>query len=228
MPRPHRIRIPGLTFHVVQRGHNGQRTFFSNDDFRRYIELVALSSRRYATEVHAYVLMSNHVHLLMTSSKASGISRTMQMVGSNYVREINEQYDRTGTLWEGRFRSSPIDSEFYCLACYRYIELNPVRAGLVSAPGDYRWSSFLENTGQQAPRLTEPHPSFLALGLTDAERVARYREIVRLRLPTTTLETIRLGTRKGSPVGSAKFRQRLAAMNGRGQSPSEKKGSDPS
>ena len=224
MPRPPRIRIPGLTFHVVQRGNNRQRTFRSDDEFRCYLELVALASRRYDTQIHAYVLMTNHVHLLMTSNLADGISRTMQMVGSNFSRIINEKHGRTGTLWEGRFKSSPIDSEFYCLACYRYIELNPVRAGIVAAPEDYHWSSFLENLGERTPRITEPHPSFLALASTHVERVARYRQIIKLQLPSITLESIRQGTERGKPVGSQKFRDRMAAAIKEGSEPVRKKG----
>jgi putative transposase len=218
MPRPLRICLPGLTLHVVHRGNNRQRTFHSDDDFRLYLELLVHACRRYETQTHAYVLMSNHVHLLMTSKHATGVSRTMQMVGSNFVRAVNEKHARTGTLWEGRFKSSPIDAESYCLACYRYIELNPVRAGMVSTPADYRWSSYLENTGQRTPRVTVPHPSFLALAATDAERIEKYRGIVKMRLPTRTLESIRQGARKGTPVGNERFIQRLAARAGKRRS----------
>jgi REP-associated tyrosine transposase len=221
MPRPARLCVPGIPFHVVHRGNDRKPTFFSQEDYQAYLDLLVRSCKRYATTVHAYVLMTNHIHLLMTSTLADGISRTMQFLGSNYVRRINERYERTGTLWEGRFKSSPVDTEFYCLACYRYIELNPVRAGIVEGPEDYRWSSYLENVGKRTPPLVEPHPCFLALSNSKAERIDRYRALVRLQLPHIAMESIRLGTRNGAPVGSDDFKRRLTKVG------STKVGSEP-
>ena len=212
MPRPARLCVPGIPFHVVHRGNDRKPTFFAQSDYQAYLDLLVRACERYQTTVHAYVLMTNHVHLLMTSALAQGISRTMQFLGSNYVRRINEQYERTGTLWEGRFRSSPVDTEFYCLACYRYIELNPVRAGIVEAPEDYRWSSHLENIGKRTPSIVEPHPCFLALSNSRVERTDRYRALVRLQLPKIAIESIRLGTKNGAPVGSDDFKKRLTKV----------------
>jgi putative transposase len=209
MPRPARIRLPGIPFHVVHRGNDRKQTFFGKSDYQTYLDLLVRSCQRYETAVHAYVLMTNHVHLLMTSSLADGVSHTMQYLGSSYARRINGQYGRTGTLWEGRFKSSPVDSEFYCLACYRYIELNPVRARIVDAPEDYRWSSYLENVGERRPAIVEPHPCFLALSKSRAERTRRYRALVRLQLPPTAVDSIRLGAKTGTPVGSEDFKNRL-------------------
>lgn len=214
MSRLPRIRVPGITFHVVQRGNDRQRTFFVDDDYRSYLHLLILYSRRYETSVHAYVLMSNHVHLLLTSEIPDGISRTMQLVASAYARRINERYGRTGSLWEGRFRSSPIETERYCLACYRYIELNPVRAGMVPAPRDYRWSSYHENAGKRSLSIVTPHPCYLALGPSSAARHESYHGIVHEHLPDRTIAAIRHGVSKGLPVGDETFRQRIVTETG--------------
>jgi putative transposase len=201
MPRAPRIQIAGLTFHVVQRGNHREPVFFTDDDYRTYLHLLALMSSRYETRVHAYVLMTNHVHLLMTATRPDGVSRTMQYVASSYSRKLNERLERQGPLWESRFRSSLIDSEYYCLACYRYIELNPVRAGMVASPAAYRWSSYLENVGQRIPRVIEPHDCFLALGNSPSARFHSYRAIVAEALPAAALTTIREGLRQGRPTG---------------------------
>jgi len=214
MPRPPRISLPGLTCHIVQRGNDRNRTFFSDEDYRTYLLLLKRISRRYETSVHAYVLMTNHVHLLMTSKQQDGLSRTMQQVGSSYTRHVNDRYERTGTLWEGRFRSSPVDSDFYCLACYRYIELNPVRAGMVSSPGEYRWSSYNENAGRRAPSVVEPHDSFLAIASASDERASCYRAIVNDQLPDKTISAIRRATSSGMPIGDETFRKAIEQRSG--------------
>ena len=209
MSRLPRIRVPGITFHIVQRGNDRQRTFFVDDDYRSYLHLLNLYSRRYKTSIHAYVLMTNHVHLLLTSKLPDGISRTMQHVTAGYARRINDRYRRTGSLWEGRFKSSPIETEFYCLACYRYIELNPVRAGMVPAPRDYRWSSYHENVGRRSLSIVTPHPCYLALGRRPAARYESYHGIIHEHLPDRTIAAIRHGVSKGLPVGHETFRQRI-------------------
>jgi putative transposase len=214
MPRLPRIRVPGITFHIVQRGNDRSRTFFVNDDYRAYLYLLSLMSQRYETEVHAYVLMTNHVHLLMTTKLADGVSRTMQQVAAGYSRRINERLKRTGTLWEGRFKSSPIDSEYYCLACYRYIEMNPVRAGMVRSPGEYRWSSYRENVGQRALSIVNPHPCYLALGESQAARQRNYGDIFLERVPKPTVTEFRRGAVKGLPVGGDAFKSRIESEIG--------------
>jgi putative transposase len=209
MSRPPRIQVAGVTFHVVQRGNDRNRTFFVEDDYRAYLYRLNLMSRRYETSVHAYVLMTNHVHLMLTSRLPDGISRTMQQVSGGYARRINDRRRRTGPLWEGRFKSSAIDTEFYCLACYRYIELNPVRAGVVAAPGDYRWSSYHENVGKRSLSIVTPHPCYQTLGRSRAAREACYRGIVHEHLPDAAIKDIRDGTSKGQPVGGESFRKRF-------------------
>ena len=193
MSRAPRLQIAGLTFHVVHRGNHRERIFFTNDDYLGYLHLLAWMSSRYETKIHAYVLMTNHVHMLMTAERPDGVSLTMQNVASTYSRQLNKRLDRQGPLWEGRFRSSLIDTDYYCLACYRYIELNPVRAGIVASPADYRWSSYRENVGQRAPRIVEPHPSFLSLGALPDERAGNYLAILAEVLPVNTLATLRKG-----------------------------------
>jgi len=136
MPRPKRICIPGLPHHVIQRGNNRVPTFYHDEDYRYYLNVLRESMEDHGVVLHAYVLMSNHVHLLMTPASSNGLSLTMQALGRRYVMHVNKTYRRTGTLWEGRFKASVIDSDQYCLACYRYIELNPVRTGMVSTPAD--------------------------------------------------------------------------------------------
>ena len=194
-----------MTFHIVQRGNNKNDTFYEERDYRFYLHLLGLFSKRTGTRVHAYVLMTNHIHLLMTSDQTDGISKTIQLVSSSYSQWVNKRYERTGSLWEGRFKSSPVDSEYYCLACYRYIELNPVRAGMVSSPADYPWSSYLQNAERGPFDCVIPHPCYEALARSAHERRRRYRQLFGDALPRRTLARFRHASRKGLPVGSDAF-----------------------
>ena len=142
MPRRPRMYLPGLLYHIVQRGNNREACFFDPDDYQRYLEFLVESLHRYDVSLHAYVLMTNHIHLLMTPKNKEGISRVMKVVGSRYAQYMNKKYNRTGTLWEGRHKPSVIDSQTYLFTCYRYIELNPVAAGMVARPEEYQWSSY--------------------------------------------------------------------------------------
>ncbi|HEY5622444.1 MAG TPA: transposase [Gammaproteobacteria bacterium] len=232
MSRLPRICIPGLPFHVVQRGNDRARVFFEDDDYHAYLHLLIGMSERYATEIHAYVLMTNHIHLLVSSQRRDGVSRTMQQVSSGYARRINDRYERTGTLWESRFKSSPIDSDHYGLTCYRYIELNPVRAGIVRSPAEYRWSSYRENAGLSAMSVVRPHACYAALGVSGKERSRQYRQIVHEHLSERALADIREGTSKGLPVGAGAFKREIEARLGeplgsRQRGRPRKKGSDP-
>jgi putative transposase len=209
MPRPKRICIPGLPHHVVQRGNNKHATFFHKNDYNNYLALLSEASAKHNVMVHAFVLMTNHVHLLMTPSCSNGLSLTMQDLGRRFVTYINKTYERTGTLWEGRFKCSVIDSERYCLECYRYIDLNPSRAGMVKDPVDYRWSSYRHNAMGAVSNLLTPHDSYVQLGTTNKTRTARYRDLIAEVLDDESLSKIRYGVKKGLPVGSERFKSEV-------------------
>jgi putative transposase len=170
MARLGRYLLADQPLHVIQRGNDRQAIFFSDDDYACYRGLLAEAARHHGCAVHAYVLMTNHVHLLLTPGTAGGPSRLMQWLGVRYLRHVNMTYRRTGTLWEGRFRAAPIESESHLPTCYRDIELNPVRAGLVAAPADYPWSSHRAHAEGAADPAVSDHVLFAALGATAAER----------------------------------------------------------
>ena len=160
MPRKPRMYLPEIPCHVIQRGNNREACFFAEQDYQFFLEYLAAACRRYRIAIHAYVLMTNHVHLLMTPTTREGISRAMQSIGRRYVQYINREYRRCGTLWESRHKASLVDAERYLLTCYRYIELNPVRAGMVEHPGDYRWSSYRHNAYGEKNALITQHPLY--------------------------------------------------------------------
>ncbi|MFT5372283.1 MAG: putative transposase [Lysobacterales bacterium] len=191
MARKPRINLKGVPQHVVQRGNNKQACFYSDQDYRIYLEKLHEYGIEHKVKIHSYVLMTNHVHLLMTPDFESGISKVMQSVGRYYVRYINQTYHRTGTLWEGRFKSTPIDSERYFLVVSRYIELNPIRAGMLDHPADYLWSSYRANAlGKQISLLT-PHECYLSLGHSSEERQAAYSALFKTNISDSTLKQIR-------------------------------------
>jgi putative transposase len=215
MPRIPRVSLPGVPMHIVQRGNNRQACFFHPSNYAFYLETMFDSAARYQVDIHAYVLMTNHVHLLVTPAEKWGASRMMQLLGATYVARMNAIYGRTGSLWEGRYKSSLVESERYCLACYRYIELNPVRAGMCVHPKDYRWSSYRANAlFADNPGLI-PHPKWVALGENDRQRHAHYRELVNVGVDTERVDTIRFGVRKGQPTGSPQFKLEIEAALGR-------------
>ena len=164
MPRKPRFYIAGMPVHVVQRGNNRQPRFFDDADYSAYLKWLREAAEKYGCAIHAYVLMTNHVHILATPEDTNGISRMMQYVGRWYVPYINKTYGRSGTLWEGRYKSSLIDAANYFLACSRYIEMNPVRAGMVSQPWDYVWSSYACNAEGKADKVVQPHVLYNTLG----------------------------------------------------------------
>jgi putative transposase len=201
--------------HVIQRGNNRTQIFRAADDFARFRELLLETSRRFGCAIHAYVFMTNHAHLLITPEDDHGPSRMMQAIGQRYVRGMNARHRRTGTLWEGRFRSSLIDSERYLLACSRYIELNPVRACMVDAPDRYAWSSYRFNAYGATDELLTPHSVYHGLGSSPADRQAAYRALFRVPLRSRMVDSIRDATNRGSVLGGAHFRERVEAILGR-------------
>ncbi|HWP71607.1 MAG TPA: transposase [Gemmatimonadaceae bacterium] len=201
MTRQPRFIVPGQPLHVIQRGNNRSAIFVAEADYAVFREWVALACNRRGCLVHAYVFMTNHVHLLMTPATADGTGAVMQSVGRRYVHYFNRKYGRTGTLWEGRYRATLIDSEQYLLTCYRYIELNPVRAGLVANPGQYRWSSYGANALGLYDPLVAPHALFRALGYDDESRMAAYRALFHDGLDGRTMSAIRDATNKAWALG---------------------------
>lgn len=205
MARLPRLSLPGLPQHVIQRGNNRSACFFAEDDYRYYLDCLQDAAKRHDVAVHAYALMANHVHLLLTPTGESGITRTMQTLGRRYARYINQTYRRSGTLWEGRYQASLIDSDLYLLTCYRYIELNPVRAQMVDHAEEYPWSSYRANAlGQPDPLLT-PHADYRRLGRTPAERQQAYRALFLDHLDPETLEALREATNANRVFGSERF-----------------------
>ena len=215
MPRKPRFVLPGVPQHVIQRGNNREPCFYSPVDCRRYLELLKEAADRNDCCVHAYVLMTNHVHLLVTPFSPHGISYMMQDVGRKYVRAINQAYRRTGTLWEGRYKASLVDSEAYLLACMRYIELNPVRANMVSYPGEYRWSSYAANAQGQPDALISPHPLDLQLGHDSRQRQAAYRELFRVHLDSDAIHAVRSALNEELVLGREDFKEKIEQMTQR-------------
>jgi putative transposase len=209
MPRPPRLNVPGIPQHIVQRGNNRQTSFCRDSDYQLYLRLLDAACRRHQCALHAYVLMTNHVHLLLTPEIGSGVSLVVRDVGRDYVRIFNKSHQRTGTLWEGRFKSSLVDADSYCLACYRYIELNPVRAGLVLHPAQYRWSSYRSNADGESNCLLTEHPTWQALGSTDNARRQAYRNLFKETLDQKQLDALRYGVRKGLPTGHKRFKRQI-------------------
>jgi len=201
MPRPPRTAPSGVPLHIVQRGNNKKPCFLGSPDYCNYLRALATSSKRYEVDIHAYALMTNHVHLLATPRENMSASRMVQQLGREYVQEFNRVHSRSGTLWEGRYRSSPILTDRYLLACYRYIELNPVNAGMVDSPELYRWSSYKTNALGKPNCLIQPHSTWLALGHCDQDRRMAYRHLFSFGNTAAENAQIRMAYRKGRPVG---------------------------
>ena len=215
MPRRARLRVAGLPLHLIQRGNNRSACFYADEDYVLYLHHLEELSHKFRCAVHAYVLMTNHVHLLLTPARKDGPSLLMKHLGQRYVQYINKTYRRSGTLWEGRFRSSIVQEQGYLLRCYRYIELNPVRAGMVRHPRDYRWSSYSANGEGDSSRLLKPHEEYLALGRGESERLAAYQALFRSELDPKQLEEIRTAVNGGFALGNERFKTEITAMLGR-------------
>jgi putative transposase len=207
MARRIRYSIPGIPHHVIQRGNNRGRIFQVEEDFYLFRECIRSAVLENGCALHAYVLMPNHLHLLISPDSPNGIARTIQAISRRYVRQYNKRHSRTGTLWEGRYRSTVVESERYLFTCYRYIEHNPVRAGLVSTPEEYRWSSFAANAFGTDDDLVRPHETYLALAPTVGSRQENYRAMYRSQLPEEDLQAIRFATVRGWALGSDAFRE---------------------
>ncbi len=206
MSRLPRICPPGIPQHIIQRGNNRQVCFADSTDFAAYADWLYEASQACDVLVHAWVFMANHVHLLATPHSEEGVSRMMQTLGRRYVRYFNNTYNRTGTLWEGRFKSCLVDTERYFMTCQQYIEMNPVRASMVDEPADYHWSSYGANAYGLATKLCKPHESYLKLAQTAAERQAAYRQLFSVTIENAQLEAIRCAVNRGLAFGSERFK----------------------
>ena len=221
MPRQPRLDLANIPQHVVQHGNDRQPCFFTDMDRVRYLQELREIALREGCGVHAYVLMTNHVHLLMTPAASGQIARVMQSLGRRYVRYINDRYRRTGTLWEGRYKSSLVDRETYLLHCYRYIELNPVRARMTADPFHYAWSSHAHNAFGRDDLLIHPHPAYLALGSTDVERNSAYRALAMENLSQDHLDAIRAHLQRQHALGSDRFCAAIEAQLSRRAGPAK-------
>lgn len=224
MPRLPRLDLPGVPQHVIQRGNNRQPCFLREQDYRCYLTQLHEAARFHGCRVHAYVLMTNHVHLLMSAEETGAVARTMQSLGRRYVGYFNASYGRTGTLWGGRYKSCLVDSEGYLLTCYRYIELNPVRAAMVEDPGAYAWSSYRCHAEGATDALLRLHPCYLALGATTEQRCAAYRALFADAIGQNRLDEIRAYVQQQRALGTSRFQatieaelQRVAAVRPRGR-----------
>ena len=215
MPRRSRITAAEVPVHIIQRGNNRGACFFADADYELYLTQLQLLAAQFDCAVHAYCLMTNHVHLLLTPRQADGSALLMKHLGQRYVQHVNRSYRRSGTLWEGRFRSCLVDSEHYLLACYRTIELNPHRAGMVSHPRIYRWSSYRINAEGKASDLIKPHDQYVQLGRGAQQRREAYRALFRDALDAAVVNDIRVATNGGFVLGAARFRDKIAAKLGR-------------
>jgi len=212
MPRLPRCCPPAIPQHIIQRGNNRQPCFAGKPDFSFYLNCMNEAARSCCVDIHAWVLMSNHVHILATPHLSDGISRMMQGIGRRYVLYFNKRYRRSGTLWEGRFRSCLIDSEQYLLRCYHYIEMNPVRAGIIGAPEDYPWSSYKCNALGKQSRLIVPHAQYQSLGKTPQERAMCYRNLCRELLTQQQVQDIRKTVNSGMALGSERFKDEMEML----------------
>ena len=209
MARLPRLVIPNQPHHLIQRGVDRQAIFRETEDYVNFLGRLRDAAKQFKVAIHAYVLMSNHVHLLATPSDADGLAKMMQWVGRYYVPYFNQKYGRVGTLWQGRYRATVIDSEPYFMLCSCYIDQNPVRAGIVATPGEYPWSSYLHHVGAKPDPLVVDHALYWALGNTPFDREAAYKQMAEQAL--TSAQTAKLidATNKGWPLGTEKFKVNL-------------------
>jgi putative transposase len=202
MPRPRRVVLPSVPLHIIQRGNNRIPCFASRNDYLAYLDMLRECAFDCGCAVHAYVLMSNHVHLLLSPDDDDGASTMMQRLGRRYVLYFNRRHARTGTLWEGRFRSSLVQDERYLMVCHRYIELNPVRACMVDSPSDYPWSSHRANAFGQQDSLLTPHSLYTRLGGDAMTRQAAYQHLFNEALSNETLDQLRQAGNGNRPLGA--------------------------
>jgi len=215
MARSPRITIPTLPYHIVQRGNNRQAVFFDDDDYRFYLECLRQAKEKCSCRIYAYVLMTNHVHVLVEPTRERDLGRFMQSVGRRYVRRINAKYGRSGTLWEGRFKSAVVSRDEYLIVCSRYIEWNPVRAGIVKHPRDYRWSSYPHRALGRADSLLDQDPWYAGLGGSATERQKAYEAWIAAEIMEGEWDNVRAATQRGRVIAREEFQKQVEAKVGR-------------
>jgi len=215
MARLPRVTVPAYPHHIIQRGNNRTATFFSDDDYRFFLECLRQAKMKCHCRIYLYVLMTNHVHLLVEPSEVGDLGRFMQSVGRRFVRYVNETYGRTGTLWEGRFKSAAVSCDRYLIACSRYIELNPVRAGIVAHPKEYRWSSYHHRALGLLDRLLDDDPWYEGLGASAEERQNNYQKWMNSQIDDREWDEIRQATQRGRLIGKETFHKQVEEMTGR-------------
>ena len=214
MPRRQRVHLANMPLHIVQRGHNRDACFFGEDDYSAYRHWLAEALTETGCVLHAYVLMTNHVHLLLTPPSAAAASRCIMALGRRYVQYVNKTYRRTGTLWDSRYKSSLVQADAYLLTCQRYIELNPVRAGMVDEPAHYRWSSYRMNGLGQPDALITPHLLYQSLAVRSDVRLARYRALFTQQIEVEQITDIRMALQQSQPLGDSRFADTIERVTG--------------
>jgi putative transposase len=215
MPRRPRLVAADVPLHIIQRGNNRQNCFFSSSDYLVYLDMLMTASTKNECRIHAYVLMSNHIHLLISPAHEKAAAEMMKSLGERYVQYVNRNYNRMGTLWEGRYKSCPVQDEQYLLICHKYIELNPVRAGMVMHPSLYKWSSYRCNAHGETNSMITPHPIYTALGLDPDVRTFAYRTLFQDSLADKDLASIRDATNYNYVLGNLQFAECMAVALGR-------------
>jgi len=224
MTRLPRFILPGQPQHIIIRGNNRNPIFHAEKDYRYYLKKLGEGLAKHGCALHAYVLMTNHVHLLVSPEREQGISKLIQMLGRYYVQYINTVYNRTGTLWEGRYKATLVDTESYLLVCYRYIELNPVRAMIVDHPSKYPWSSYKRNALGQIDPLITAHDLYNRLGKSHADRQSSYRALFKSHITESQLEELRGATNKAWVLGCDNFKEHIEIQTARRAAPLVKGG----
>ena len=219
MARLPRVTPIGVPQHIIQRGNNRQICFSCEQDMYGYVGWLKEYSEKFQVDIHAWVLMTNHVHILCTPGNIDGMSKMMQALGRQFVRYFNHSYKRTGTLWEGRFKSCLVQEDAYLLELYRYIELNPVRADMVKDPADYPWSSYQVNALGKQSDLCTPHAIYLKLDQDENIRRSRYRDLFKTQMSDRLIDDIRQAVNKGMALGNERFKQEIEQMTGRRMTP---------
>ncbi len=219
MARLPRYFVKGIPLHIILRGNNREPIFGNDEDCQFFKEALLDAAKRHDLAVHAYVFMTNHIHLLASPGKEESVPKVMQSVGRRYVQYFNFHYQRTGTLWEGRYRATVVDAENYLFECMRYIELNPVRAGMARHPRDYPWSSYRANAEGKADALVSPHGLYRSLARGEDERRTAYRELVKAPMDAELLAEIRDCTNKGWALGSGRFQAKIERLAERRTAP---------